>query len=79
MLTGFKLPKAGPTFPKEEAEPPTAETKSNPKKHVITSYSIHYTKLYDAGKWWCGFLMLLGRLELFTVLIVLTPYFWKKT
>jgi len=30
------------------------------------------------GKWWCGFLMLLGRLELFTVLIILTPYFWKK-
>ena len=29
------------------------------------------------GKWWCGFLMLLGRLELFTVLIILTPYFWK--
>ncbi len=31
------------------------------------------------GKWWCGFLMLAGRLELFTVLIILTPYFWKKT
>ena len=30
------------------------------------------------GKWWCGFLMLLGRLELFTVLILMTPYFWKK-
>lgn len=31
------------------------------------------------GKWWCGFLMLVGRLELFTVLILLSPYFWKKT
>jgi len=31
------------------------------------------------GKWWCGFLMLAGRLELFTVLILMTPYFWKKT
>lgn len=30
------------------------------------------------GKWWCGFLMLLGRLELFTVLILLSPYFWRK-
>lgn len=39
----------------------------------------NYDSLPDAGKWWCGFLMLLGRLELFTVLIVLTPYFWKKT
>ncbi len=30
------------------------------------------------GKWWCCFLMLAGRLELFTVLILLTPAFWKK-
>ena len=30
------------------------------------------------GKWWCGFLMIAGRLELFTVLILLTPYFWKR-
>ncbi|MBA4746124.1 MAG: TrkH family potassium uptake protein [Muricauda sp.] len=39
----------------------------------------NYNSLPAAGKWWCSFLMLLGRLELFTVLILLTPYFWKKT
>lgn len=38
----------------------------------------NYNSLPNAGKWWCGFLMLLGRLELFTVLIILTPYFWRK-
>ncbi|WP_435624916.1 TrkH family potassium uptake protein [Flagellimonas sp.] len=38
----------------------------------------NYNGLPNAGKWWCAFLMLLGRLELFTVLILLTPYFWKK-
>jgi len=31
-----------------------------------------------AGKWFLSFLMLLGRLELFTVLILITPFFWKK-
>lgn len=31
-----------------------------------------------AGKWALSFFMLLGRLELFTVLILLTPYYWKK-
>ncbi len=31
-----------------------------------------------AGKWVLIFLMLLGRLELITVLILFTPYFWKK-
>lgn len=30
------------------------------------------------SKWVLSALMLLGRLELFTVLILLTPYFWKK-
>lgn len=30
------------------------------------------------AKWWASFLMLIGRLELFTVLILFTPYFWKK-
>ncbi len=30
------------------------------------------------GKWFLSFLMLLGRLELFTVLILFTPYFWRK-
>lgn len=34
--------------------------------------------LPELGKWWCSFLMLLGRLELFTVLILFTPYFWKR-
>ncbi|MFY0598084.1 MAG: TrkH family potassium uptake protein [Cyclobacteriaceae bacterium] len=29
------------------------------------------------GKWLLSFLMLLGRLELFTVLILFTPFFWK--
>ncbi|NAS29578.1 TrkH family potassium uptake protein [Flavobacteriaceae bacterium R38] len=38
----------------------------------------NYDALPVLGKWWCSFLMLLGRLELFTVLILFTPYFWKK-
>lgn len=39
----------------------------------------NFNSLPDLAKWWCGFLMLAGRLELFTVLILLTPYFWKRT
>lgn len=37
-----------------------------------------FAALSVAGKWWASFLMLLGRLELFTVLIIFTPFFWKK-
>lgn len=39
----------------------------------------NFSSLPAIGKWWCCFLMLAGRLELFTVLILLTPYFWKRT
>jgi len=39
----------------------------------------NYSKLPAFGKFWASFLMLLGRLELFTVLILFTPFFWKKT
>lgn len=38
----------------------------------------NFNDLPVLGKWWCGFLMILGRLELFTVLILLSPYFWRK-
>lgn len=34
--------------------------------------------LPDMAKWLLAFLMLLGRLELFTVLLLFTPGFWKK-
>ena len=39
----------------------------------------NFSGLPVLGKWWCAFLMLAGRLELFTVLILFTPYFWKRT
>jgi trk system potassium uptake protein len=32
----------------------------------------------DFGKWFLSFLMLLGRLELFTVLVLFVPAFWRK-
>lgn len=38
----------------------------------------NYAALPPLGKWWASFMMLLGRLELFTVLILLTPFFWRN-
>lgn len=38
----------------------------------------NFNGLPNFGKWWCSFLMLIGRLELFTVLIILTPFFWRN-
>lgn len=41
------------------------------------AYSWNY--LPDAAKWLAAFLMLLGRLELFTMLILFTRGFWKRS
>ncbi len=38
----------------------------------------NYSALPPLGKWWASFLMLIGRLELFTVLIIMTPFFWRN-
>ncbi|MDZ7607041.1 MAG: potassium transporter TrkG [Cyclobacteriaceae bacterium] len=38
----------------------------------------NYAFFSDAAKWFLSLMMLLGRLELFTVLILFTPYFWVK-
>ncbi|MFY0712966.1 TrkH family potassium uptake protein [Seonamhaeicola sp. NFXS20] len=38
----------------------------------------NYAALPDLAKWWASFLMLIGRLELFTVLILFTPFFWRN-
>ncbi len=40
--------------------------------------SSNFSEISIPGKWFLSFLMLLGRLELFTVLILFTPYFWRK-
>ncbi len=38
----------------------------------------NYKSVGDFSKWLLCFSMLLGRLEIFTLLVVLTPAFWKK-
>jgi trk system potassium uptake protein TrkH len=37
-----------------------------------------FNQMSSFAKWWSSFLMIVGRLELFTVLIIFTAYFWKK-
>ncbi|NNF36334.1 MAG: TrkH family potassium uptake protein [Saprospiraceae bacterium] len=37
----------------------------------------NFSSIPALGKWFLLFIMLLGRLELFTILIIFTPYFWR--
>ncbi|OJX90211.1 MAG: hypothetical protein BGP01_14440 [Paludibacter sp. 47-17] len=38
----------------------------------------NFAAVPEFSKWFLSFVMLLGRLELFTVLVLFTPTFWKK-
>jgi trk system potassium uptake protein TrkH len=40
--------------------------------------SMHFRDLSDPAVWICSFAMILGRLEVFTVLVLFTPAFWKE-
>jgi trk system potassium uptake protein TrkH len=40
--------------------------------------TLNFANIPDLGKWVLSFLMLMGRLELFTVLIIFSPAFWQK-
>ena len=44
----------------------------------LGSVNAHVASVTDFGKWVMIFAMLLGRLEIFTLLIVFTPGFWRR-
>ena len=46
----------------------------------LGNYGPTYTtaSLTATAKWFCSFLMILGRLELFAIIILFTPYLWKS-
>ena len=44
-----------------------------------TGPAFSWNALPDVAKWLLSFLMLLGRLELFTVLLLFTPEFWRRS
>ena len=38
----------------------------------------NFSTFPDLAKWLLAVAMLLGRLEIFTLLVVFSPYFWRK-
>ena len=40
--------------------------------------SDNYAHYPDLVKWWLSFAMLTGRLEVYSVLVLLTPTFWRN-
>jgi trk system potassium uptake protein TrkH len=44
----------------------------------IIGPTMSWSTLPDFVKWMCSMLMLMGRLEIFTVLVIFTPSFWRE-
>lgn len=44
----------------------------------ITGYGMSFDIIPDLGKWILSFLMLTGRLEIFTILVLFLPSFWRR-
>jgi trk system potassium uptake protein TrkH len=44
----------------------------------LATVGAHYADMHDPGLWILCFAMLLGRLEIFTLLVLLTPAFWRR-
>jgi len=44
----------------------------------LSGVGAHYADLHDPAKWILCFAMLLGRLEIFTLLVLLSPAFWRN-
>ena len=40
--------------------------------------TMSWSMLPDFAKWMCSLLMLVGRLEIFSVLVIFTPGFWNQ-
>ena len=40
--------------------------------------TMSWSQLPDIAKWFCSLMMLIGRLEIFSVLVLFTPAFWKE-
>ena len=46
--------------------------------HGLGGVAGTFRELNDFAIWVCSFAMVLGRLEVFTVLVLLTPQFWNE-
>ena len=44
----------------------------------LGAVAVHFRDLDDLAVWICSFAMVLGRLEVFTLLVLLTPQFWQE-
>jgi trk system potassium uptake protein TrkH len=77
-LLTFALGALGLDFLTSASGAATALANVGPGLGPVIGPAGNFVTLPDAAKWLLSFGMLLGRLELFTILVVLTPWFWYR-
>lgn len=55
-----------------------AATSINHLGRALGDIASNFTSVPPAAKWICVFVMLIGRLEAFTILVVFTPALWRQ-
>lgn len=78
IICGFTMTAAG--VDNTNAITITISTLSNvgPTLGTEIGPTMSWGELPDFAKWMCSILMLMGRLEIFSVLIIFTPTFWRE-
>ena len=57
---------------------PAIATSLNNTGPALGMVAANFRDVPDAAKWICALAMLIGRLELFTLIILFTPDFWRR-
>lgn len=76
-LTTLALAATGLDFVTALTGAATALTNVGPGLGDMIGPAGNFAAVPDSGKWILGFAMILGRLELLTVIVLLTPVFWR--
>jgi trk system potassium uptake protein TrkH len=76
-LTTLALAATGLDFVTALTGAATALTNVGPGLGDMIGPAGNFAGLPESGKWILGFAMILGRLELLTVMVLLTPVFWR--
>jgi trk system potassium uptake protein len=77
-LLTFALAALGLDFLTSASGAATALANVGPGLGDIIGPAGNFAPLPDSAKWLLALGMLLGRLELFTILVILTPWFWRE-
>jgi trk system potassium uptake protein TrkH len=77
LLATFVLVATGMDFVSAATAAIACVTNTGPGLGVVGPAG-NYASLSDLQKWVCVATMLVGRLELFTLLVVFTPAFWRR-